>query len=134
MGTLAIAELGDLCVSMANANTAIATRLGEWLTTTADPQLQQLFALAGHRHTWHAELWQMRRPTVPLQFADEPVPMRDATDDTDRRAAYVDAIKVVTDSLAEIAGRVDGVLDPATARVIALVSADLRELLALASP
>lgn len=134
MATLPIAELGDVCVSMANANTALAERLGEWVTTTTDPKLQQLFALAGHRHAWHAELWQARRPTVPLEFTSDAPSMSDADDHAGRRSAYIDVVNAVVESLAAFGRRIDAALDPATARVIALVSADLQELTRLASP
>jgi hypothetical protein len=54
--------------------------------------------------------------------------MPDADGDAERRSAYVEVIQRFVESLDIVAERVDQVLDPATARVIALVSADLREL------
>jgi hypothetical protein len=130
MATLPIADVGNLCAHLAIANRAIAHRVGTWVATTTDPALQQLFALAGHRHAWHAELWDGRRPTVPLAFVDDPISMPDAADDGERRAAYVDVIERFRASLADVTELIDGVLDPATARVVSLVSADLGELLA----
>jgi hypothetical protein len=133
MPTLPIAGLVEASSHLAAANRAIAAALGTWVASTSDPQLQRLFALAGHRHAWHAELWDERRPTVPLEGDEQPVTMPDAADDTTRRATYVEIVERFSTSLALMSDLVDPTLDPATARVIALVSADLRELLALVS-
>lgn len=125
-GTVEITELVDVCERMAATNLALFERLGGWVTDETDPVRQRWFAVASHRHAWHAELWSGRRPTVPLDAtAAEAAPM----DDPDDRAGwYASQLTQLQQQVAQLEVRVDPVLDPSTMRVIHLVAADLAAL------
>ena len=130
--TVTIAELVDVTTSMKNRCAGLFETLGGWVVSTEDPATQQRFARAAHRHAWHAELWAARRPTVPLvaaEFGDGTVDaIADASDS--RLPWYLGHISDLRSDLAALAARVDPVLDPSTARVIALIDADLADELA----
>ena len=125
-GTVSIDELVALCERLATGNHRLFERLGAWVSDEPDPQLQRWFSVASHRHAWHAELWEERRPKVPLDGASA-----DATADdepADRAAWYADRLSSLRRELSAIESRVDPVLDPSTHRVITLVAADLAAL------
>ncbi len=131
-GTLPIAEVVDTCEHMAAMNQALFERLGGWVTDEPDPSAQRWFAVACHRHAWHAELWSERRPKIPVDptvDADTYVP----TDDLDDRAGwYSEQLARLQERVAQLEVHVDPVLDPPTMRVIQLVTADLADLAASA--
>lgn len=124
-GTVEIAELVDVCERMTSINQALFERLGAWVPDEADPVRQQWFAVACHRHAWHAELWSERRPKVPLDATADGAPF-DGPDD--RAEWYAGQLARLQDELAQLEARVDPVLDPSTTRVITLVAADLATL------
>ena len=139
MSTPTIAEVLAWCTWARDANHAMSRIVGNWVATTDDPDRQRLFAASSSRLAWHAELWERRLPVVPLEAADlgALLPTEPAAT-TEARLQYLLAwLEEGADGYAEWNGSlrdVDRLLDPATARVIALVSADLKELLARASP
>jgi hypothetical protein len=132
-GTLPLVELGAVCAELRAANLDLFERLGAWVTTTEDGVLQRLFATACHRHAWQAEVWLDRAPTIPVVDVDAATatwrrPLPDPSDAGGRAAAYADALAKLGERLANVAGGVDGELDPSTARVLALSRADVDDL------
>jgi hypothetical protein len=92
-----------------------------------------MFASAAHRHAWHAQLWEQRAPTIPVEPDTEPSvgALDREVDPSERRDVYRAALESEITRVATVAAGVDRELDPSTARVIDLVSADLSDLLAL---
>ncbi|MDJ0768545.1 MAG: hypothetical protein QNJ12_07105 [Ilumatobacter sp.] len=128
---LGIVELADVCERMRRRCLDLFETLGAWVTTTDDPALQRLFATAGHRHAWHADLWSSRRPAVAdLGPGDEPTPtaLAPATPPAARADAYRSALDDLRADLGDLAARADPDLDPSTHRVVDLVAADVDEL------
>ncbi len=125
-----IVELGEICARMRATGLDLFEALGRWVVDTDDPSLQQLFAEAGHRHAWHADLWQQRSPAIPPVEPDLLThAFRTAIpDDDDRAGTYRRHLDRLLDRLDDLDDRTDPVLDPATHRVIRLVAADLRDL------
>ena len=125
-----IVELVDVCASMAARNRSWFERLGAWVTDEPDPTSQRWFAVAAHRHAWHAELWDGRRPTIAVHAPPPEQPNGQPThDDPDDRAGWYSAeLATMRTELTGLVGRVDPVLDPSTRRVIDLVLADLADL------
>jgi hypothetical protein len=134
---LGIVELSSVCGSMRARSLALFEQLGAWVPTTAPGELQRLFAEACHRHAWHAELWEARRPTIAIpatsaeapQALDPKVPDPTSGDD-DRRGTYRAALAQLDEDLRPLRARVDPTLDPSTARTIDLVGRDVVELAA----
>lgn len=126
MSTVAIAELVDVCERMAEVNRELFERLGAWVTDESNPSRQQWFAVACHRHAWHAELWSERRPKVPLDGTLSDVALPSTT--ADRAAWYRERVSEIQDELAALEAEIDATLDPSTTRVIQLVAADLATL------
>lgn len=123
-----IHELVDLCDRRAAIDLGWFEMLGMWATDEPAGADQQTWAVAGHRHAWHAELWSGRRPTIPHD-AEHPSPRPLPVEATgDRRTAYRSHLGHTRAELARIRAAVDATLDPATARVVDLVDADLAEL------
>ncbi len=121
-----IVELVDICHSMQQRNIELFARLAAIVANGEAGSSGRLFAEACHRHAWHADLWAARRPVIPV----EPTPVTPTTvaagdDDGDLVGTYRTEIDVIRELLRELTGRVDRDLDPSTARVIELVSADL---------
>lgn len=134
---LGIVELAGWCASMRDESLRWFRVLGTWVDDP-DPHLQRWFAEAGHRHAWHAELWQGRLPTIPPAVNVRAVPEHDQRDGSrvtgERRASdYRSALDSMLVELDRTADRIDAELDPSTRRTIGLVRADLVELLARAS-
>lgn len=130
-GTVSIDELVVLCERMAATNNGLFERLGAWVSDEPDAQLQQWFSIAGHRHAWHAELWEERRPKVPLDggLVDADAGNEPGDDEPANRAAwYAGQLSSLQHELAALESRVDPVLDPSTQRVITLVAADIATL------
>jgi hypothetical protein len=127
---LGIVELHGISSDMQARNVELFERLGAWVATTAPGDLQRLFAEAGHRHAWHAELWSRRMPAIPIEppmvanlghvddLAIEP-------DGTVRGAHYRIALTELEAGLEGIRARIDPTLDPATARTVEVVSRDV---------
>lgn len=126
---LGIVELGQICNAMRARNLELFEQLGSWVPDTPDPELQRLFAEACHRHAWHAELWAQRTPTIPpVEPSPAERPARESPESiaqADRAAVYADAIDRLQSAVTATLARVDPLLDPATARTIELVLADL---------
>ena len=127
--TVTIAELVAISTSMQNRFAQLFETLGRWVATTDDPETQQRFARNAHRHAWHAELWAARRPTVPIEavrpsLADVEIDAQ-LGDGAARSAWYDEQIELLRSELTDLHRRVDPQLDPGTARVISLISADL---------
>lgn len=128
-GPIGIGELVEVCATERARSMSLFERLGTWVPTTHDPALQRLFATAAHRHAWHAHLWAERTPTIPVvAVAADASAIADATGDTDRWAAYVTSLGLLDTDLAALRARVEPDLDPATQRVLALVTADVEDL------
>lgn len=123
---LGIVELHAVCTDLQRRNQSLFETLGRWVATTDPPAVQQLAAEAGHRHAWHAQLWAERTPTIPV--TDPYVPPPAALDDADRLASYRLALGDLLTTVEALTGRIDRQLDPSTARVIDLVTADLAAL------
>ena len=131
VGTIRVADLVDICEHMAAINRELFERLGGWVADEPEPAFQQWFAVACHRHAWHADLWNERRPEVPI--APTPAAATAERSEPDDRAGwYADQLAALQRDLAAIDARVDPVLDPSTTRVIHLVAADLADLAARA--
>jgi hypothetical protein len=126
VSTVTIAELVDVCERMAEVNRELFERLGAWVTDESDPSRQQWFAVACHRHAWHAELWTERRPKVPLDATRSDIVL--PSNPADRAAWYRERLGEIQDELAALEAEVDATLDPSTTRVIQLVAADLATL------
>lgn len=126
IGTVEITELVAVCGRLEATNVALFERLGAWVADESDPARQRWFAVAGHRHAWHAELWAERRPRIPH---DAPIGVGETSYDSDDRAEwYARQVTRLQEELAQLEARIDPVLDPSTARVITLVGADLAAL------
>lgn len=129
-----ILELVDACARERARSMSLFEHLGAWVASTSQPALQRLFATASHRHAWHADLWAGRSPTIPIvAVAADVAAISDASDDTDRWAAYVTALGMLIVDLEQLRHRVDPDLDPGTARVIDLVLADAHDLASAAA-
>ena len=127
--SVGIVELGDRCDRLATANRELFETLGAWVADETDPGRQRRFAAAAHRHAWHAELWDERRPKIPV---DSPAHgPGDAADDLigdDRVGWYRSRLAEVHDQIDELARETDPMLDPSTRRVVALTRHDLNDL------
>ena len=128
---LGIIELGAICASMRARNLDLFEQLGSWVVDTDDHELQRLFALGSHLHAWHAELWAQRAPVIPpveldTSVAHPPPPIAALSD---RPEDYRAALGTMREDLQQLSARIDVLLDPSTARTIALVTADLADLL-----
>lgn len=132
MSWVPIVELVTVCERMAATNRALFEQLGPWVVDEPDPKAQQWFAVACHRHAWHAELWERRRPSIAqpirVSWAGPTGTSHPAETGRDRVAWYSNRLAALKHDLAELEGRLDPVLDPSTARVITLVRADLDDL------
>lgn len=124
-GHLGIVELVSLCEDQRDRNERLFSVLGGWVRTTESPTHQQLFAEAGHRHAWHAQLWADRTPAIPVEGKSPPADTTIAGEAADRLSSYRAAVESIRDDVLSIASRIDRTLDPGTARVIDLVVADL---------
>lgn len=128
-GPIGIGELVEVCTAERARAMSLFERLGSWVPSTDDPTLQRLFATAAHRHAWHAQLWAERTPTIPVvAVAASASAIADASGDADRWAAYVTSLGLLDGDLAALRARIDPDLDPATQRVLALVTADVEDL------
>jgi hypothetical protein len=129
---LGIVELGDVCVAMRTHSLDLFARLGAWVSTTSPGELQRLFADACHRHAWHAELWELRTPAIPLGRATSS-PLHDQSEvdgDEMRRDRYREELSTLEDELRGLRARIDPALDPSTTRTIDLVGRDVVEIAA----
>lgn len=129
---LDLVELGEICARCRACELDLFQALGSWVGTTRNPRLQQLFAEAGHRHAWHAELWLERTPAIP-PIDPEALTSSfrstiDAASDVERADRYRRELVGLRARLDEITGRTDPLLDPSTVRVVRLVAADVDEL------
>lgn len=128
---LGIVELVEVCAQMRARNVDAFERLGAWATARGGPGagVRRLLATAAHRHAWHADLWAARTPTIPIAADQSPSDL--ALDGLDPVGAYRTWLEAMALDLDRLASRVDGQLDPGTARTISLVRADLAELAGL---
>jgi len=128
--TIPILELGSICVELGSRNNELFARLGTWVISTADPELQRLFATACHRHAWHAELWEQRTPRiVGVDFESAAnAQAAELVGDGDRRGWYRQQLVEIDELLTQLAGQCDPMLDPSTARTLQLVTADIADL------
>ena len=129
---LGIVELSDVCAAMRAHSLELFVQLGAWVTTTSPGELQRLFAEACHRHAWHAELWELRAPTIPGEHAaSTPLPDRSGVEgDEVRRDRYREELSALEDQLRGLRARIDPALDPSTTRTIDLVGRDVVEIAA----
>lgn len=123
-----IVELIDLCDEQIATNLGWFALLGGRVREAADPELQRLFATAGHRHAWHAELWAQRRPAIPHDAVHEPPAPALVEVGDDVVAAYRGHLAAQRSVLERLRADTDPDLDPSTVRIITLVDADLAEL------
>lgn len=131
---IGLVELVALCDAQCATDLGWFVTLGERVRDEPDPRRQRWYATAAHRHAWHAELWARRRPAVPHD-APHPLPPPAPVDAGDDLAAtYRQHLATRREQLAGLRDAVDPDLDPSTRRVVALVDADLADLLAQAPP
>lgn len=130
---ITLLDVGALCARMRAASIDLFEQLGAWVLDTPAGATQQRWATACHRHAWHAGLWAQRAPTIRPFDLDAAV--ADARGSVGRPSApdtrsewYVDVLAALTTELDELTERVDPLLDPSTARTVALVGGDLAEL------
>lgn len=129
MSSPTIVELIDICEQMAATSRRLFEIVGTWVADEPDHAAQRRFSIGAHRHAWHAELWEARRPAVPLDAADLDAPRVDADDVVDRTDWYDAQLGLLRDQLDALLIRVDTDLDPSTARTVSLVRADVADLL-----
>lgn len=129
MSTMTITDLVDRCTLMSATHRRLFELVGSWVADEPDPARQHRYATAAHRHAWHADLWDGRRPAVPVEPSVADPASLTPPDDAAERAHWYDAVltELIRDTTA-IAAAVDPVLDPGTMRVAQLVTADLAEL------
>lgn len=109
--------------------------LGRWARILREPAVKRTLATWCHRHAWHAELWRARMPAVEGLEDDDDVdawlkPLRIALGGVDQTS---DALTVLADPVlkaleaahAEHCSAINPSLDGPTARVLALIGADL---------
>lgn len=122
-----IVELAEICARQR----ASALDLFEWLGVIAGvqpPALQRLVAEAAHRHAWHAELWAARSPDIPgVDLASATDRHRSPEAGPPAAERYRRALDRLDDDLAALSRRIDPDLDPASRRVIDLVTTDLAD-------
>ena len=121
-----IVELVSTCEDLAARNRSLFELLGSWVADEPDPALQQHFAVAAHRHAWHAELWAQRRPSGPHAPTGAAAHLEYLG--TERTAWYRECVGDLRAELTALGARTDPLLDPSTQRVIELVLADLDSL------
>ena len=131
---LGIVELRQVCADLRARSLELFEQLGAWVATTTDGRLQRLFAEACHRHAWHAELWQLRSPTIPVDVHRTP-PAGAASDialdldlDAGRCGHYRQSLTGLRNDVHALRPRVDPMLDPSSRRTIDLVAGDLDDL------
>jgi hypothetical protein len=139
VSTPTIVELVELCERMAAVNRRLFEIVGSWVADESDPTAQRHFSTGAHRHAWHADLWEARRPAVPIGAGDagldaaaslgslRPVAGDDAT--LDRLQWYHARLRELLGRLDGLLARVDDDLDPSTARTATLTRADVIDLL-----
>ena len=122
-----ITELVDVCHERCAENLGWFVVLGERIRDEPDPTLQRLWAVAAHRHAWHAELWAQRRPAIPHDAVHaRPEPARPDVGD-DLVDAYRRHVAGQRSFLAGLRTTLDPDLDPSTRRVVDLIDADLAD-------
>lgn len=124
-----IDELVTICDARCSLALGWFETLGRWVVDEAPGQRQRWYATACHRLAWHAELWSGRRPAVPHDVVGPHPRPAEVRPTGDRVAALSAHLTSERDELSTIAARVDADLDPSTLRVVALVEADLIDLL-----
>ena len=128
-GPLGIVELAAVCAGMRASSLDLFEELGGWVTT-AGVEHQRWYAVACHRHAWHADLWAARFPTIPPVDLD--VAVADARRSRLPRQPDAEVYRsVLAEMLADLdtlSHRIDPATDPATHRVTSLVGRDLVEL------
>jgi hypothetical protein len=129
---MTLLEVGALCARMRAASLDLFEQLGAWVLDTPAGAQQQRWATACHRHAWHAELWARRAPTIrPFDIAAAVDGARGALGTPlapDTRVEWYDGIvAVLVAELDQHSESVDALLDPSTARTVALVRADLAD-------
>jgi len=123
-------DVGAACARMRAAALDLFEQLGAWVFDTPAGLDQQRWAMASHRHAWHADLWAERAPAL-REFAIEAATagargwIGTPAGPGSRAAWYASVCAELLAELDELAARVDPLLDPSTARTIALVRADL---------
>jgi len=125
---ITITDLVSICDDRYAVNLGWFEALGSWVADEPDPRRQRWFAVANHRHAWHADLWAKRRPAVPHD-AEHRLPSPVAVTATaDRAEAYATFLDEELARIAAIRTASDAELDPATHRLINLLEADLADL------
>ncbi len=134
VSTVPITALVDRCTAMTARHRRLFELLGAWAMDDPDAARQRWYATAAHRHAWHAELWDRRRPTIPVESSagSEPAEATPPDDVDERRRWYTEVLAALIADTAALADGVDPELDPGTLRVTRLVAADLDELAATA--
>lgn len=137
---LGIVDLACVAARSIAVELVLFEAFGRWVPTTMEASTKPLLAAASRRHAWRAELWRERFPVIPDADVDGAVTAERST-----LRALVDALATF-DALPSGAGRmavadyvttelareyqailaaIDPLLDAPTARVLALVLADL---------
>lgn len=127
---ITLLDVGALCARMRATSLDLFEQLGAWVLDTPAGAAQQQWATACHRHAWHAELWAQRAPAIrPFDLDAAVADARGSvgtpsTPDT-RAEWYGGVLAALIAELDELTARVDPVLDPSTARTVALVRTDV---------
>jgi hypothetical protein len=132
---LGIVELVTVCADRRAQNLHLFEVVGGWVATSPSGPEQRLFSSATHRHAWHAQLWEQRSPSIPVEPDTEPAidELDRLAGPSDRRGRYRAALESEITRLATLEASIHRELDPSTARTIDLITTDVSELLELTS-
>ena len=135
-----IRELAGLAARAIAVELVLFEAFGRWVATTSEASVKPALAAASRRHAWHAGLWRERFPVIPGADLDAAVaearsdigPLVEALAMFDALPSGAARLAVVDHAAAELAreyrsarAAIEPRLDAPTARVLALVLADL---------
>jgi hypothetical protein len=128
---ITLLEVAAGCARMRAASLDLFEQLGAWVLDTPASAEQQRWATACHRHGWHAELWAQRAPAIrPFDLDAAVGRARGAlgVPSGTRAEWYGGVLAGLIAELDELGEQGDALLDPSTARTVALVRCDLVDL------
>lgn len=136
-----IEELTRRCDRWIDLERLLFETFGRWTIVVPESTVKRTLGTWCHRHAWHESLWRERRPThagahrsdahgvdwlAPLHAVLAPESHIEGAPTAHKLAVVVDVMLPALDvASAEHAAAVDDALDGPTARVLALVGADL---------
>lgn len=130
---LAIVAVAELCAMLHARSADLFEFCGRQITNTDPGPQQRWWAKACHQHAWHIELADARMPTIPLVDPPQLIGAASQATASSSEASAPDARwRTVVAELRTLIGDglalTDPTLDPSTARMLALVDADLSQL------